>query len=231
MATLPTRRRDLEWAILFTIAALPGCWDGRQMRHDEPRAGAVVGVVRRVDDGDTVTLGDGRRVRYVGIDTPESGEPFNKVATAENRRLVGGKTIECRQSGPEATDRYGRYLGVVKVVDGTELAERNVNVALVRAGLASVYVTAADSLDEGDLAALLEAQREALQGRRGFWQERLFRVARLREPLVATRFRIHRESCEEVRSHRTLPIRLIEAELQAGKSFCKRCQPLGKTHE
>ncbi len=231
MVTLPSPRRAIEWALFFTIAAVPGCWDGRQMRHDEPPAGAVVGVVQRVDDGDTVTLRDGRRVRYVGIDTPESGEPFNKLATAENRRLVGGKKIECRQSGPDATDRYGRYLGIVKVVHATELAERNVNAALVRAGLASVYIAAADSLGEGDLATLLEAQHEALRGRRGFWKERLFRVAQLREPLVATRFRIHLKSCEEVRSHRTLPIQLVEAELQAGKSFCKRCQPSGKTHE
>src|SRR3954454_16306948 len=66
--------------------------------NDPPRADASEARVVRVVDGDTIIarLGDGReeRVRYIGIDTPESVKPntpvqcFAKAASHENARLV-----------------------------------------------------------------------------------------------------------------------------------------------
>ena len=37
--------------------------------------------VSKVVDGDTIELTDGRRVRYIGINTPERGQPFYDEAT------------------------------------------------------------------------------------------------------------------------------------------------------
>lgn len=34
-------------------------------------------IVKEVMDGDTMMLLDGEKVRYIGIDTPEKGEPFS----------------------------------------------------------------------------------------------------------------------------------------------------------
>ena len=51
-------------------------------------------LVIRVIDGDTVELADGRRVRYLGIDTPESGEYYAENAIARNAELVEGKTLD-----------------------------------------------------------------------------------------------------------------------------------------
>ncbi len=51
------------------------------------------GKVERIVDGDTVVLHNGTIVRYVGITSPETGEPFEKEATEANRKLVEGKIV------------------------------------------------------------------------------------------------------------------------------------------
>ena len=77
--------------------------------------------VERVVDGDTILVRiDGRRerVRYIGIDTPESVKPgarvqcFGKAAAAANRRLVAGREVRLAYDA-EARDRYGRLLAYV----------------------------------------------------------------------------------------------------------------------
>lgn len=55
--------------------------------------------VKRVIDGDTVELAGGTILRYAGITAPETGEPFEEESTAENKRLVEGKTIELARKG------------------------------------------------------------------------------------------------------------------------------------
>ncbi|MBI3003638.1 MAG: thermonuclease, partial [candidate division NC10 bacterium] len=49
--------------------------------------------VVRVLDGDTAVLASGERVRYLGINAPETGEPFAAEATARNAALVAGRTV------------------------------------------------------------------------------------------------------------------------------------------
>jgi len=110
-------------------------------------------VVRRVIDGDTVELADGRLVRYIGIDTPEvrrrarpgdrewragvgeawvkDPEPYAEAATDANRRLVEGKTVHLEYD-VQTHDRYGRLLAYVYV--GDQMA----NDALLDAGYAQV---------------------------------------------------------------------------------------------
>ena len=50
-------------------------------------------MVTRVIDGDTIEIRGGDRVRYIGIDTPEIGEPYYSEATAKNKELVNGKEV------------------------------------------------------------------------------------------------------------------------------------------
>jgi micrococcal nuclease len=90
-------------------------------------------LVASVIDGDTVELVDGRHVRYLGIDTPEVGEYYAEEATARNRDLVEGKTIEL-QRGSRERDEYGRLLRYV-YVGGTF-----VNGELVAEGYATAYI-------------------------------------------------------------------------------------------
>jgi len=104
-------------------------------------AGAVhsdTARVVRVVDGDTVVVRTGghqERVRYIGVDTPESVKPgtpvqcFAKAASAENKRLVEGREVRLVQD-LEAHDRYGRTLAYVyRKSDGLF-----VNAELVRRG-------------------------------------------------------------------------------------------------
>ena len=53
-------------------------------------------MAKRIADGDTIILYDGRHVRYIGIDSPEidhknhRAEPMGNAARSMNRRLVDG---------------------------------------------------------------------------------------------------------------------------------------------
>lgn len=92
-------------------------------------------VITRVIDGDTVELEGGVKVRYIGIDTPETSDPrtgvqcFGKEATKRNKKLVEGKKVFLEKDVSE-TDKYGRTLRYVWVSD------RLVNEILVKEGYA-----------------------------------------------------------------------------------------------
>ncbi len=206
-------------------AAEVGAPPASRVEPSEGQAFPLSAAVAHVDDGDTITLADGRQVRYLGIDAPERGEPFHEEARAQNRREVQGHAVTLRSGGPEMTDRYGRMLALVFVEGGEGSSGRSVNAALVRAGLASIYVTGPKAVTEAELAPLLDAQALAISERKGIWKQRLAR-ARESQPLIATRFRIHRKDCPEVRSRQLPPIVSIEEELKRGKSFCRSCKPL-----
>lgn len=90
--------------------------------------------VNRVIDGDTVELTSGERVRYVGIDTPERGEPFYIEAKQRNMSLTLGLNVRLVICVGEPRDKYGRLLGWVRS-GGVDVAA-----VLLREGLARVMV-------------------------------------------------------------------------------------------
>jgi micrococcal nuclease len=89
--------------------------------------------VKRVVDGDTIMLADGRYVRYIGINTPERGEPLWEEARDYNAQKVRGKLVTL-EFGQVEEDRYGRTLAYVSYGGET------VNAALLQAGLAHLFV-------------------------------------------------------------------------------------------
>jgi micrococcal nuclease len=124
--------------------------------------------VVRVIDGDTIQVdvdGSLERVRYIGIDTPETVHPrkgvecFGKEASAKNAALVGGKTVRLVRDVSDR-DRYGRLLRYVWVDDVF------VNLELVREGYAQVSTYPPD-VEHTD--AFIAAQREAREANRGLW--------------------------------------------------------------
>ncbi|HET7558988.1 MAG TPA: thermonuclease family protein, partial [Limnochordia bacterium] len=131
--------------------------------------GAQAAVVTRVIDGDTidVTL-DGRsvRVRYIGINTPETHHPdesvqhFGDEATAANRALLRGGRVWLLTDA-EAKDRYNRLLAYVFVPP-----HLFVNAWLVEAGYAHRY-TFPPNVRYADLFGRLEASARGAQ--RGLW--------------------------------------------------------------
>ena len=79
--------------------------------------------VIKVYDGDTVTIEDNRRIRFLGIDTPELNEnqPFAKEARDYVVKKCHNKHVYFSfEPGSDKTDRYGRLLAWVWVeVAGT----------------------------------------------------------------------------------------------------------------
>jgi len=115
--------------------------------------------VTRVLDGDTIEVEGGERVRYLGINAPESGQPFSTEATRENERLVAGRTITL-EFDVQTQDRYKRLLAYVWVGDVL------VNEEIVKNGYA-VIETIQPNLKYQDL--ILKAQQEARDACRGLW--------------------------------------------------------------
>lgn len=121
--------------------------------------------VARVIDGDTIVLENGEKVRYIGIDTPETKHPskpveyYGKEATEANCRLVENKTVRLEFDAQER-DRYGRLLAYV-YVDTTF-----VNAELVKQGYAKVS-TYPPNVKYQDV--FLKLEREAREEGRGLW--------------------------------------------------------------
>ncbi len=122
--------------------------------------------VTKVVDGDTIYCEGDLKIRYVGMDTPETKhpskgkEPYGPEATEANRILVEDQLVLLVKDVSE-TDRYGRLLRYIFLPDGTF-----VNLRLVEDGYARVSTYPPD-VRFTDL--FLEAEREAREGDRGLW--------------------------------------------------------------
>ncbi len=128
--------------------------------------------VVRVIDGDTIEVccvvaRKREKVRYIGINTPETKHPTKEVehfgleASEANRKLVEDKTV-ILWFDVERRDRYGRLLAYVFLKDDTF-----VNAWLVEHGFAQV-MTVPPNVKHQEL--FLKIQREARDARRGLWR-------------------------------------------------------------
>lgn len=93
--------------------------------------------VRSITDGDTLRLQDGRKLRLIGINTPElahEGRPAEAYATEARDTLeqlfANSKTVRLLY-GIEEKDRYGRLLAHAFLEDGS-----NVQTQLLKQGMA-----------------------------------------------------------------------------------------------
>jgi micrococcal nuclease len=121
--------------------------------------------VVRVVDGDTLIVrtdaGERRRVRVIGVDTPEDVDPdkpvqcFGLRAAAFTRQLLDGRDVDL-VPGRETHDRYGRALAYVTRTDGVEL-----EVELLRGGFARTLAIAPNVDRAARYATLEQAARGA----------------------------------------------------------------------
>ena len=119
------------------------------------------GEVVRVADGDTFTMlvaGQQQRIRLHGIDCPEKGQPYSRVATQFIKDMLASGKVKVQQLD---TDRYGRVVGIVLINDTINLNER-----LLEAGLAWHYKI----YDRNPEWARLE--KIAQTAKRGLWVEK-----------------------------------------------------------
>ncbi|OUS13857.1 hypothetical protein A9Q89_01570 [Gammaproteobacteria bacterium 53_120_T64] len=142
-------------------------------------SGERVGI-QYVYDGDTVTLKDGRKIRLIGINTPERGrrgKPDQPLALAAKQALqtallaTGNSRAKSVRLylGREPVDTYGRQLGYL-FVNGESLAEM-----LLSKGLGWHVVLPPNT----GLAACLAAAEQAAKRRgKGLWQRSLRQFVR-----------------------------------------------------
>ncbi len=127
--------------------------------HAPNPASRETATVAQVVDGDTIELADGRRVRYIGMNTPERDQPYYQEATQANRQLVANKTIQL-EFDTDTFDRYGRTLAYVWV--GGVMA----NLEIVRNGFANTFTVPPNVRYDADFRA---AEQQARAAGRGLW--------------------------------------------------------------
>jgi len=156
------KKKTTPVALIIVILALAAAAAG-VFSFARPDAGLVVS---KVFDGDSVLLSDGREIRYIGIDAPETGgnrpaEYGGEAAADLNERLVGNNTVRL-ESDVEAKDRYGRTLAYVYVGDTM------VNRELVLAGVALASPYPPNLKHQNEFSTAME---EARLGKRGLWAD------------------------------------------------------------
>lgn len=124
--------------------------------------------VLHVVDGDTIVVsldGAEERVRYIGIDTPETEKPgqplecYADEARERNEELVEGTSVGL-EFDRELRDRFGRLLAYV------EVGGLQINEALVRDGFART-LTIEPNTSRAEQLAILEV--DAARAGRGLW--------------------------------------------------------------
>jgi len=126
--------------------------------------------VTQFDDGDTIIVdmnGVEEKVRFIGVDTPETKDPrkpvqcFGKAASTFTKNLIGDQPVKL-EADPTNTnrDRYNRLLRYVYLPDGTL-----VNLEIIRQGYGFAYV----GFPVQKLEEFKAAQAEARKANRGLW--------------------------------------------------------------
>ncbi len=162
-ATLRTLLRSAFFVILYCPFAA-----AESVGECSPPGELEPAMVTQIYDGDTLRLGDGRRIRILGINAPELGrdgaadQPYARDAMRAVETFFAGGRQAFLVFDRELQDHYGRYLAHVYRRDGANL-ERYL---LVR-GL-GYQIAIPPNLALTD--CLAQAEREAREARKGVWR-------------------------------------------------------------
>jgi len=124
--------------------------------------------VKYVHDGDTLRLNDGRKVRLIGINTPELGhkdktaEPFSTEAKKALQSLLKDNKSITLLYGKDNKDHYGRILAHGFLANG-----QNVQAILLEKGLATAIIIPPNTQYA---ACYLELENTARCSKKGLWQ-------------------------------------------------------------
>ncbi|HSX27320.1 MAG TPA: thermonuclease family protein [Patescibacteria group bacterium] len=121
-------------------------------------------------DGDTIAVdmnGSNEKIRFIGVDTPETHDPrkavqcFGKAAANFTKTLIGNQSVRLEADPLSSNrDRYNRLLRYVYLPNNTL-----VNAEIIRQGYGFAYVSFPFSKSDEFLAY----QKEAREQNRGLW--------------------------------------------------------------
>lgn len=199
-------------------------------------------VVTRIVDGDTVEVklaGKSERVRFIGVDCPESGTELGQAATAYTRRALEGKRVYL-ETDLDTRDKYGRLLAYVWLSPPATVSEQTIrsgmfNAQLLLAGMAQL-MTVPPNVKYVDY--FTGFQREAREAGVGLWASEAPQPTdqQLQQPppqqsgsasttvyITRTGSKYHRAGCRYL-SKSAIPISLEEAKAR-GYTPCTVCNP------
>ena len=124
--------------------------------------------VAKVYDGDTIKLRDGRKIRLIGINTPERGhdgkqdEPFYSAAKNQLQNIIQQNNYQIKIAfGKDKHDRYKRILAHIFTMDN-----ENITATLIKNGMGfTIAIPPNVQLLDCYQKAELEAQKQNI----GIW--------------------------------------------------------------
>lgn len=126
-------------------------------------------LVDRVHDGDTIKLIDGRKLRLIGINTPERGrdgkpdEPFYQEAKNQLQRIIKNNKNKIKiVYGKDRQDRYKRFLTHI-----FSMNNENITASLIKKGMG---YTIAVPPNTKLLSCYQNAEYEAKKHKQGIWE-------------------------------------------------------------
>ncbi|WP_300455245.1 thermonuclease family protein [Desulfobacula sp.] len=143
----------------------PGVINERIARENDNQMFRVL----KIFDGDTIQVSGldlTFTIRLVGIDSPETGfkgqasQPFSQKAKQYLKHLLDTQTVHLKSYG---TGGYNRQLAEVFV------GEKNINIEMLRAGLAEVYKGTPPK--QLDLKGYRTAEASARRAEKGIWSQ------------------------------------------------------------
>lgn len=130
-----------------------------------PATAQTTYTVKRIVDGDTITVTDGKanlQVRFACVDAPEMGQsPWGAESAAQLRRLLPiGQQVRIRAVGKDRDRTVGEVF----------VGNRSINLALIEAGAAVVYREYLKNCATNQQQYLMAEQFARLQ-KLGFWNQ------------------------------------------------------------
>lgn len=212
------KRRTAPFYIVLSIFVIFLILVRMQSQIGQEQAEVDRFAVSRIIDGDTMELAGGDKVRLLGIDTPEKGQPYYDDAREFLSRLTLGKSVAL-DYGTRRRDSYGRLLAFV-TIDTVQ-----VNRAIIANGLGYLYLFK-DNIGNPKIESMMAAQREAISKERGIWS--IGHTPEQEYINTEGSFRFHRPGCRSVAKRREGRFQTFATREEAaieGLSPCRTCQP------
>lgn len=188
----------------------------------------------KVVDGDTIYLSNGKKVRLVGVNTPEKGATGYKASKNFVSKLCLNKEVGINIDDKKYTDKYGRTLAVV-IVDG-----KNLNEMLLKEGLAEVMFIPPSEFSPQSWAGNATSSSQTISASTSSSSADTV-VASTSTSNVASStgssmsyvgnsnsFKFHKSSCREVDSmndKNKVYFNSRENAINSGYTGCKKCNP------